>query len=82
MENTAKATDEGDETIFKLVETDKIELQSNPKIADDSGYAAFLLAKEHRTFDGSLHFTFKMPDVENGNSIFGVFFKYSDQFVN
>lgn len=68
--------------MFKLVEVDKIELQSNPKIADDSGYAAFLLTKEHRTFDGSLHYTFKMPEPQSGKAIIGVFFKYADQFIN
>lgn len=79
--NTAKATDDGEETVFKLIEPDKIELQSNPKINDDSGFAAFLLTKEHRTFDGSIHFTFKMPEID-GTSIMGVFFKFSDQFIN
>jgi len=58
-----------------LVENDKIELQSDPRIDNDSGYGVFLLAKEHMTYDGSLHFTVKMPMIETGTPYFGIFIK-------
>jgi len=33
----------------------------------------------HRTYDGSLHFSFKLP---NENTIFGALFRYYDQFTH
>jgi len=34
---TQESTDEAEEPIFRLVENDKLELQSNPQIDNDSG---------------------------------------------
>lgn len=34
------------------------------------------------TYDGSLHFTVKMPMIEKGTPYFGIFIKYIDQFTN
>jgi len=38
VESVARAKDEeAEDTLFKMIENDTIELQSNPKIGDDSG---------------------------------------------
>lgn len=72
--NAPQTIDESEESIFKAVSPDTIELQSDPKLKGDSGMATWLVTKYHRTFDGSLHFTFKIPTIE-GEPILGAFFR-------
>jgi len=47
-----------------------IQVYSNP--VEDFGYGVIFHTRYHKTFDGSLHFSFKLP---NEDTIFGAMFR-------
>lgn len=72
--------------MWKQIETGKIKLTTNPKSTQKTepniDYGNIIFTKYHRTFDGSLHFSMRVPsDASNSRKpLFGTFIRYGDQF--
>jgi len=68
-------------SMLKQIEVDKIKLLGNPislsKDEPEKDYGNILSTKFHRTFDGSVHVSIKLPSSASGKSVpsFGVFFR-------
>eukprot|EP00801_Mesodinium_rubrum_P000454 Mrub_00454.p1 GENE.Mrub_00454~~Mrub_00454.p1 ORF type:complete len:1053 (+),score=177.66 Mrub_00454:127-3159(+) len=75
-----------EKSMWKQTETAKIKLTTNPVSSRTKepgmDYGNMIFTKYHKTYDGSLHFSMKVPsDAANNRSpLFGTFVRYGDQF--